>query len=227
MGFPIIMYLSRSKIGRFWENTDEQKSLVSSIKSNLSLSLNPKLDIETEFKREDKIEIPRVKGSDNWPPYESLEIALSMEKQLKKNNQIGTMEDFINKNFVYLCYKLRGKLFIDQNLKQEHFGEIRSHGINGILVLEGTDKKISVDISYENIAGMSFRNETWEVWESGARHFFRGARSIGYDLIGLFTYEGKSDEYFADCGILYFASMRNRGYYNDKELKNVIYNEYA
>lgn len=226
MGFPTIMYLSRSKVGSFWENKNRKKSLVSSIKSNLSLSLNPELSIETEFKKEDKIEIPRVKGSEEWPPYKSLEIALSMEKQLKKNNQIGTVNDLINKNLTYPCYKLKGKLFLDEEREEMLYGDIKGHGVNGILVLEDIDKKILVNISYENIAGMSFRNEHWEVWESGAMHFFRDVRSRGYDLIGLFTYEGESDQYFADCGVLYFASMHSRSYYSDNEIKNTIYNEY-
>lgn len=226
MGFPIIMYLSRSKVGRFWENKKKQKSLISSIKSNLSLSLNPEFSIETEFKKDDKIDIPRVKGSETWPPYESLEIALSLEKQLKKNKKIGTMEDFINNNLIYPCYKLKGKLFIDKANEYMFYEDIATHGINGILVLEGTKKKVLVDISYENIAGMSFRDGHWSVWESGAIHFFRGASSKGYDLIGLFTYEGESDKYYADCGIIYFASMSGRNYYGNEEIKNTIFNEY-
>lgn len=226
MGFPIIMYLSRSKVGRFWENKNRQKSLISGIKSNLSLSLKPELSIETEFKKKDKIEIPKVSESSDWPPYKSLDIALSMEKQLRKNHQIGTMDDLLNRNLIYPCYKLKGKLFIDKESEELLHRDIKGYGINGVLVLEGTEKKILVYMSYENIAGMSFRNEQWEIWESGAIHFFRDIHSRGYDLIGLFTYEGESDKYFADCGILYFASMHGRSYYDDNEIKDTIYNEY-
>lgn len=225
MGFPIIMYLSRSKVGRFWENGNRQKSLISGIKSNLSLSLNPGLSIETEFKKKDKIEIPKVSESSDWPPYESLEIALSMEKQLRKKNQIGTMNDLINNNIIYPCYKLKGKLFIAEENGDILHTHMKGHGINGVLVLEGTDKKILVYMSYENIAGVSFRNEQWEVWESGAMFFFRDIYSRGYDLIGIFTYEGESDKYFANCGILYFANMHDRSYYGENEIKNTIYNE--
>ncbi len=225
MGFPGIMYLSRSKVGRFWKNRNRKKSLISGIKSSLSFSLNPKLSIETEFKKKDKIEIPKVGESSDWPPYESLEIALSMEKQLRKNHQIGTMDDLLSHNLIYPCYKLKGKLFIEES-EELLYRDIRGHGINGILVLEGTDKKVLVYLSYENIAGMSFRNERWDAWDSGAIHFFRDALLSGYDLIGLFTYEGESDKYFADCGILYFASMDGRSYYHDSEIENTIYNEY-
>lgn len=229
MGFPIIMYLSRSKVGRFWEN-NEQKSIITGIKSYLNLSINPQLSIETEFKKKDKIEIPRVKGSEYWPPYESLEIATSIEKQLKKNNQIGTMNDFLNKNLIYPCYKLKGKLFMDEVYDEFYrsYRSIKRHGANGLLVLDGTDKKVLIDISFENIAGMSYdiNNECWEVWESGANHFFGDATTRGYDLIGLFTYESESDEYFANCGILYFASMFHGRFDNDKKINNTIYNEY-
>lgn len=223
MGFPTIMYLSRSKVGRFWIN--KPKSLSSYIKIKLNFPLNPALNIEPNFKMQDKIEIPKVIGSDDWPPYESLKIALSMEKQLRKKNKIGSMNDFL-KNIQYPYYKLKGKLFIDKGSNELLFREIKGQGINGVLTLEGTRKKVLVYMSYENIAGMSFRNEKWEIWESGAIHFFNDIYSRGYDLIGLFTYRGKSGRYFADCGVLYFASMYDRDYYDDNEIKNTIYNEY-
>lgn len=226
MGFPIIMYLSKSKVGRFWDNRNKQKTLISGIKSKINFSLNPEFSIETEFKKRDKMEIPTIGEGSSWPPYQSLEIALSMEKQLRKNHKVGTMDDFINHRLIYPCYKLKGKLFLDKESNNLLHKDIKEHGINGILVLEGTNTKVSVYMAYENIAGITYRNEKWEVWESGALHFCRDIQSRGYNLIGLFTYEGESDTYFADCGILYFASMHGSDYYSNDEIRDTIYNEY-
>lgn len=223
MGFPTIMYLSRSKVGGFLEKK-QKKAILQNINTKLTLSLN-KLSLETEFKPENKTEI---RGGKDWPPsHQSLKIASSMEKQLRKNNQIGTMEDFINRNFSYSCYKLKGKLFLDEKIQHRRIGGLKSQGTRGILVLEGSNAKISLDISFENVAGVWLRNKCWEIWESGALAFFRQATSpCGYNVIGLFTYESESDTYFADCGILYFAHMPARRNYDDKELNDTIYNEY-
>lgn len=118
MGFPTIMYLSRSKVGSLWDDTKKSKSLVSSIKSTLSISLNPKFDIETEFKKKDKIEIPKTIREDGWPPYQALDIAIQIEKQLRKENKVGTMKEFLDGNFEYPCYKLRGQLIFKKNCRR-------------------------------------------------------------------------------------------------------------
>lgn len=222
MGFPIIMYLSRGKVEGVLKK--KLKPIISGIKPKISFSLNPEVSIDAELKMKDNLS--DVRGNNDWPPKESLDIVTRFEKQLKKNNQIGTMEDFVNKNLKYTCYKLKGKLVLNESEKIKLFGNIIGHGISGILILEGTKKKVLVYLSYESVAGMLYNDGKWEAWESGAIQFLNHAVSKGYDLIGLFTYEGESDKYFADCGIVYFANMQGKNFYCDKKIKGTIYDEY-
>lgn len=224
MGFPTIMYLSRSKVNMLEK---AKKHSIQDINFKATISSSPSVSIEAGIKNGGKTNDPRGHATDNWPPSpsKSMDIALRIEKQLKKSNQIGTMADFLNKNQQFACYKLKGKLRIDGEKEKLLRGVIKCHVTKGRLVLDGTDKEVLVDITCNNIAGMLFENEKWRSDASGANHFLYDACTDGYDLIGLFTYEGESTEYFAECGILYFANLHGRS--SSDKIQNTIYNEYV
>ncbi|MBE5952133.1 MAG: hypothetical protein E7260_11190 [Lachnospiraceae bacterium] len=226
MGTATIMYLSKSKVGMLWKDKSRKKTILSGIKSNLSLSLNPTLNIEAEFERNEKTPMSRGGGDNGWPSFASIDVVVDIEGQLKKSSQIGTMEEFINRNWSYPFYKLKGKLFVEEMSRSDLRGGMKCHGTRGILFLDGTKKKVAVDIAYENVAGLNFRNEQWETWESGTMRFLDDVCWNGYELIGLFTYEGESDKYFAECGILYFANMSHKNYFRDKKIGDTVFNEY-
>lgn len=216
MGFPIIMYLSNSKIERFWD----RKNGVTVSQINPSISFNPslKIDFQTEFEKSGG------NKRNMWPPRDSLDIVIKMEQRLLNDHQIGNADDFLNGK-PFLCYKMKGKIYIDRENLHVNLGKIIGHGVEGIFVPNGTDEKVLIGISYENIAGLSYEDGNWHAWESGAFHFFEDSRRRGYDAIGLFTYEGEAEGCFARCGIVYFASANSR-FYRDKGLSELILNDY-
>lgn len=102
---------------------------------------------------------------------------------------------------------------------------ITTYGITAILSLENCDQKVLLTLSYENIPGMIFKENKWSLWESGAMNFFNNIRGEGYGLIGLFTYEGSANDYFARCGIVYFADNHFRRKTDNDEVREIIYGE--
>ncbi len=228
MGFPLIMYLSRSKTVSLWPEVGKQKSgfSMNDLKSSLSLSLNPKVDIVAQWSKADEAPPPVRDDNYHWPPYESEEIALSIEKELRSRHQVGTMEHFLKGELTYPCYKLSGFLTLDKE-EQDAFSyrgiTLNRHGITGSLSLTGSDVKVSLVLALENIAGIDPRDGEWDIWESGAMHMFGACeRTPGFPVFGLFTVRGRSGENFCSCGIVYFAAYSEFGGFLSKEATNIL-----
>jgi len=212
MGFPLIMYLSRSKTIAIWPDLGRKKEALSlrDVSSTMSVSLTPKVDVVAEWKKVEEAPLPSRDTNIQWPPSDSLEICASIEKNLRKRNQVGSMSDFLRGDFKHPCYKLFGFLTLDEKLQSVfRFGGIslNTHGLTGIITLFDTQASISVILALENIAGVSYRDDQWHIWESGALHLFGWASTPkGYPLFGLLTFQGLNPNAQPSCGIVYFAS---------------------
>lgn len=233
MGFPTIIYLSKAKIENLLHTNKKNIITPSSVKSGVTLSFNPEIKVEAEFKKSDNSAPHNFSGFE-WPPTNAFEIAANIEKELKKNNQIGTIQDLKNKDYSYLCYKLKGKLFLDDDKHELSFIPfIKSNGINGTLKLD--EYSFRVYLSFENISGMVFYGDQWRTRNSIAYHLFETATYDGFSCIGLFTLESNPEDTEIKCGILYFANDIPKESINKKHLKifdidkaNIItiYNDY-
>ncbi len=229
MGFPLIMYLSRSKTIAIWPQLGQKKESFSlrDIKSSLNLSLTPKADFIAEWKKTEDSPIPAEDSSQSWPPHDALKIAALIEENLRKRRLVGSMEEFLQGDFSYPCYKLSGSLVLD-NIQQSTwiFGGINldSHCLTGVITFPKSKSKVKITLALENIAGVRFKDGEWNIWESGANHLFRDAStSEGYPLFGLFTYEGHNSKVHSTCSVVYFASAGVfRFEENKKENKDLI-----
>jgi hypothetical protein len=211
LGFPLVMYLSRSKTTSLWpslEGAREPGPPFLHTKSPPTLSLSLKVDISTEW-RTPELDPPLRNSDAPWPPWESESIVEAIERLLVDRGQLGSTTDFEAGHFGCLAYKLCGLFTLDD---QETFGfdlrgvDLKFHGLTGRLRLADSKREVALTLALDNIAGIDQKDGRWDVWESGAMHFFREARSDGYPLIGLFTYEGQHPSCFASCGAVYFAS---------------------
>lgn len=180
MGFPLVMYLSRSKTVSIWPELGRKdaESGWQGIKSSLNLSLSPKFDIGAEWKKRKDQPAPMRDGNMPWPPYKALEIAIAIENLLRKSRSVGTMAEFLTGAFAYPTYKLSGLLKLDN--KEFSFRSpvpMKVHGLTGKLCLAESDRQVSLTLALENIAGIDFQDGQWNVWESGAIWFLEGASS--------------------------------------------------
>jgi hypothetical protein len=211
MGFPLIMYLSRSKAVAIWPELDRKDSEGGwqGIKSSLNLSISPKFDISTEWKKRSDQPAPVRGGSVNWPPPDTLQIAVAIEDHLREKNCVGTMSQFLDNSFEYPTYKLWGSFRLDEASPSIAWLPIKVHAITGRLRIADTNQEVSLTLALENIPGVDFQEGEWHAWESGAHWFFKEASSKeGYPLAGLFTYEGNGHGLYAACGAVYFVSLR-------------------
>jgi hypothetical protein len=227
MGFPLIMYLSRSKTVSLWPNLELEQHGARSryfqgAKSELSLSLNPKVSISAEWKKPESKPPPLRTTDAHWPPPWSEEIVQALEALLVEKNELGTMTEFLARKFDRLAYKLCGTFTLDDQSSSPDWRDIglEFHGLYGRLQLADSGHAVALILALDNVAGIDERDGRWRVWESGAMHFLREARTGGYPLMGLFTYEGAHRACFANCGAVYFANYvaykrLKRGRWND------------
>jgi hypothetical protein len=210
MGFPLIMYLSRSKTVSLWPQLEQPKASTQSfqgLKSDVTLSLNPKVNISAEWKRHESD--PPFRNKDTpWPPWESEPIVQAIEHLLREQHQIGGIDDLLAGNFGFLAYKLCGFFKLDRIRPDFEIAglDLKVHGLTGRLHLPAFPHQVALTLALENIAGIDERDGRWDVWESGAMHFLSEAKRDGYPLIGLFTCEGRHPTCLASCGAIYFAS---------------------
>jgi hypothetical protein len=209
MGFPLIMYLSRAKTMSLWpdlEQPHDSERYFQGVKSELTLSLKPKLSISAEWKKPEP-KLPPRRDDTYWPPADAESIVEAIETLLAEQKQVGTVKDLMAQKFKHSAYKLCGTFKLDSQASL-NFGDIglKAHGLSGHLHLADTKHSVALTLALNNVAGIELRNGNWDVGESGAIHFLHEARAEGYPLIGLFTYEGAYPSRLANCGAVYFAS---------------------
>lgn len=208
MGFPLVMYLSRSKTVSIWPELGrtQEKAALERVTSSLNLSLLPKVDIAAEWKKQERQGPPVRESSGPWPPPDAEMIAVAIERALRARDEVGSMADYLSGNSSYRAYKLSGELRIDAGFEiNPPRLPLEVHGVPARLRLTTTDTDISLMLAFENIAGIDFRDGRWSVWESGAMWLLRGASTDrGYPLVGLFT-AGAAPTH-TSFGIVYFVN---------------------
>ena len=189
MGSPLIMYLSRSKVLSIWPDLKvKPKSIKRSweFKTSLNLSINPKLDIAAKMGNARR-EIPTRSDDENWPPYDSENIAKAIDNHLHISGQIGSVIE-LEKGRITSTVKIEGILQISDKMSQTTFDrlKIKSHSLEGKIICSQSENTFKTILSLDSIAGIDY-NDGWEVWESGARFMLDYAMEDGYPFIGLFV----------------------------------------
>lgn len=208
VGFPLVMYLSRSRTVSIWPelNIGQEAAVLESVKYSVNLSLMPKVDIAAEWKKQERKDAPVRQSSTPWPPPDAHVVATAIEKALRSKNDVGNMADYLAGDRRYTAYKLSGTLRLEAEFDLEHpRPQLKVHGVPAQLRLGSSKSEVSLMLAFDNMAGIDFNEGDWSVWESGAMWFLRNASSEeGYPLVGLFTPEAAPPS--TSCGVVYFVN---------------------
>lgn len=203
MKFPLVMYLSRSRVAalpskkkrRPWFSLDR-------LKASLDIGLAPKISVSGEWSK-NAMGGPQSHGE--WPPAEAPNLVTEMESILSANGRIGGAED-LQKGNAFPTYRVSGllKLLGDWDLNRL-LTELGPSFPTQIIAF-GTDQRFELFLSSDNLIGV--RNL------GGSRYFNHSATSLllrfaagpGYPITGLFTAEPAPDGSIA-LRSLYFVSF--------------------
>ena len=211
MGFNLIHYVSNSHSSKLWSDVNQKASFsFDNLKTGLSISLTPHLDILGEWKKGTTNESEQAENRVIENPNAAMVVATS-ELALWEAEKVGTISDLANENFEYRCYKLDGVLFLkkDRSSTLEQIGgiNIAPQVLNAQIKIPSLKITIDVVLSLSNILGMKYVEKTWQILSGGTWKFLNGATSKeGYPVFGLFVIEKKVKSKHYRCGVLYLAS---------------------
>jgi len=221
MGFPEIMYLSRSQVRSLWRELPFKREVKRELSSTVRLSAMPALEIS---RKSSKANADGWSPDAEWPPWSAPEVVRAIEKYFYKKELVGSATDLVNRDERFSAFCLRGYLYghvhlgrngprrgsldgdtFDAFLKigdqvssprwELSLPSSGSAGSNNILESDQPDRFWHLRLAFENVAGLERLSDGWHVTESGASLMFHDMHRRGYSVEGIFTYRSPEPGY--------------------------------
>jgi hypothetical protein len=209
MGFPEIMYLSKSQVRNMWPNLDTKNLKPDEFSAKASLSLNPTVEFGGKWSTKKS-----TRKDDVWPPWDSREVVKCIDEYVQKSARVGLWSDVYDNPDKCDFYLLEGKLkFADSSPPDNEFrfGRLKTQSIDAVFCGELPKDQLAVSLSLENIAGIDRLEGEWEVWESGAHWMLHAMSQEGFESRGLFTLMGRNLNRATSARIVYLTPRQTYG----------------